>query len=332
MKKNIIVSLYNRIIHVLATHKQPAYFFSHGGIHLMVLLLCIVLSLLLYHKIQGLNEIQFNQMLFNIKGDSLNNYEISHLYIEKDMTDRPSNYYKFKDITVNIGFRPNKEGSHSFVKPFEAYEDSFDLVTIIDVTHKNQEKDRPDKRKYKEWPIRLKDGRLKRLMTISHPSMKVRHFHGYSTNADSTHYFLWLNAGKNLLKNWDNENPYYCFWIGLDLPPKYHLDNSSKIVIRFNHVSSLQTRNRHNGIVRPKTVGEIYPQPSYLSLDSIIYIGHEKIKEVADHGGIYVTGVDPVKKEAADKKILLLTVLIGTIFAFVLDIIIQLILKWRKLK
>ena len=47
---------------------------------------------------------------------------------------------------------------------------------------------------------------------------------------------------------------------------------------------------------------------------------------------VYISGVDPEKKEIVEKQNLRSTVLLGTIIAFMLDIIVRLIIKWRKLK
>ena len=61
------------------------------------------------------------------------------------------------------------------------------------------------------------------------------------------------------------------------------------------------------------------------------YKGKE-LEEVLNQGGIYITGVDPVRKDVVDRLDIIYSVLIGTIAAFILDIIVSLIVKWKKLK
>lgn len=42
-------------------------------------------------------------------------------------------------------------------------------------------------------------------------------------------------------------------------------------------------------------------------------------------------GVDLVEKNKAEKKIFLYTILIGTVLAFILDILVELVIKWKRL-
>lgn len=81
----------------------------------------------------------------------------------------------------------------------------------------------------------------------------------------------------------------------------------------------------------PTVIEKVIPEPTELTIENIIYRGKD-IERVFEQGGVYMTAVDNIKKVHADRMEFLWTVLIGTIIAFALDIIIQLILKWRKLQ
>ena len=77
-------------------------------------------------------------------------------------------------------------------------------------------------------------------------------------------------------------------------------------------------------------IESVFPTPTEITLENIIYDG-KNVEKVFEQGGVYVTAVDPVKKAHANRMEFLWTVFIGVTLAFALDIIVQLILKWRKL-
>ena len=55
------------------------------------------------------------------------------------------------------------------------------------------------------------------------------------------------------------------------------------------------------------------------------------ITDVISNGGVYLLAEDLSKKEKNSKTVFLYTVLIGTSLAFLLDILIDLIVKWKLL-
>ena len=102
----------------------------------------------------------------------------------------------------------------------------------------------------------------------------------------------------------------------------------SKIKIKFNDYVNDPTSD---GFVKPLIVEKVVPQPTINGINEIIYEGKE-LDKVIKQGGIYVSGVDPEKKEIVEKENFRSSVLLGTIIAFMLDIIVRLLIKWRKLK
>ena len=84
-------------------------------------------------------------------------------------------------------------------------------------------------------------------------------------------------------------------------------------------------------ILNPIAVEKIIPEPSILKPDQLVYLGNKKVREVPDNHGIYFMGVNLVEKNKAEKKIFLYTILIGTVLAFILDILVELVIKWKRL-
>ena len=85
----MIKKLYKYIINILSKHKLPALFLSHGGLHLIVLLICIVAAIFMYGEIDRYNQRVLRQFTFRIDSDTMENYKLSHLevYVFRDTED-----------------------------------------------------------------------------------------------------------------------------------------------------------------------------------------------------------------------------------------------------
>ena len=55
------------------------------------------------------------------------------------------------------------------------------------------------------------------------------------------------------------------------------------------------------------------------------------IQDVLENGGVYFLAEDMAKKDKAERKIFISSVLLGASLAFLIDIIINLVIKWRDL-
>lgn len=77
---------------------------------------------------------------------------------------------------------------------------------------------------------------------------------------------------------------------------------------------------------------EIYPTPTSISLNRVKYIGKEAVENIIRNGGVYIEAEDVKLSYRKDKIFILNSVLLGTIIAFAIDIIIQLVYKWRRLQ
>lgn len=129
--------------------------------------------------------------------------------------------------------------------------------------------------------------------------------------------------GNNIFSN--PENPiYYRFFINIDVT-KYLDSVSGVIEIDFAGEDSL-------GIyTNPKEIITIFPEPDIIRLNKICYKTPAKIKSVLDNRGLYVFMEDINRRKDIERRTFLCTVLFGAALAFMLDIFVNLIIKWRNL-
>lgn len=74
----------------------------------------------------------------------------------------------------------------------------------------------------------------------------------------------------------------------------------------------------------------VFPEPTYISPSSIIYEGDELAKLYRNNGFVFL-GEDLSIKQKSDRNTFLWTVLFGTAIALTIDILVNLILKWRDI-
>ena len=80
----------------------------------------------------------------------------------------------------------------------------------------------------------------------------------------------------------------------------------------------------------PVNIINVFPEPSYISPSYIVYKG-EQLYKMIRNGGFTFLGEDLSIKRKTDRANFLWTVLFGTAIALTIDILVHLILKWRKL-
>ena len=320
--------LYHNIAYWLTKHKGSALFLSHGGVHLTIFSVFLLIAFWMIADVAQNNIATFNQIIYTFYGDTLKNYKLSTIKMKSDLSRRPGNVYNPNDMILEYGYKRDMQvDSPKIMKLFKnpRIKGDYDLISVVHVIVEN------------ETPVEECDSNY----TIYHPttSKKVcnsikysshnKYYYGRSSLEDTTHNFKYSFYGKDVLKKWNKINPYFKFWIGINMRCKYEIDDNSEIAIMLD--------NRNNdkyekGINEPLNIEEIIPEPSYRSVSEIRYKGSEKINEVIMNGGVYVSALDPEKKAETDKWQLLSSVFAGTLIAFCIDIFVQLVLKWRKLK
>jgi len=341
----LIKKWYNGAIRFLVSMKCVAYFLAHGGFHMVIMALCFILSYCIYQKIQTYNHQDFRQFSFRIEGDTLNNYKLSHISIHHTKAN-PSkndvvNYVEGFICHFKYGIRKDslKELNTLVcnVKPYEGL--IVDAIQKITLTF--------DDSVYFDNVSEDKEG-------IKTPDAITPHNTGkfggdyHENKCKSYHYCAFTKEdtikedqigfhGPNITNNWEGDNPYFaCFYGFHALPGTYDLDDNSVIMITYNKYPYKEQGLYWSGskddmfLEAPMSIESIYPQPTELTLQNIVYRGKD-VEKVFEQGGIYVTAVDPLRKAEADKRVFGLTVLIGILLAFALDIFVQLVIKWRKL-
>ena len=321
----MIKGLYKKIVHVLFIGKWMPKLLAFGGIHFLVLCLLFCQSVYMWTELNKNNVTSFNQILYHFYGDSLQNYRLNYLCFEKDMRRRPEGRPNPNDIKYEYGFT-KIDTTHTAVKGKlklnEAEQEAVIISKIRYITCNNV----PDtlcnsfKQQYKN------DSTL--IYNTRHVSNHERYYYDITNLDNSQVLFRRVTHARDHLIEWDKMNPCFSFWIGIIIDGESELNEKSVIRIKFNDFDRKVTSRGY----RPPLITEkIVPQPTYQNIKEIVYQGHE-LKEVIKQGGIYMSGVDPEKKEITEKKNLRTTVLLGTMIAFMLDICVQLVLKWRKLK
>jgi hypothetical protein len=321
----LIKNVYQRITHLLTLHKGAAKFLSHGGVHFIFFFIFLVVSLWMIADVAQNNIATFNQVVYTFYGDTLKNYKLSTIKMKSDLSRRPGNVYNPNDMILEYGYkRDSLVDSHKTLKLFNdpRIKGDYDLVSVIHVVADNET---PIKTFNKLYTVYSPTKNKQVCNSIKYTSHN-KYYYGRSSLEDSTHYFKYSFYGKDVLKEWSKMNPYFKFWIGVNMVCKYDIDDNSEITIILDNGN-----NKGQCINEPLNIEEIIPEPSYRTVSEIKYKGKEKIGEVINNGGVYVSALDPEKKAETDKHQILYSVFAGTFIAFCIDIFIQIILKWRKI-
>lgn len=326
-------STYNRIINYLSQHKSVALFFSHGGLHIVVLLCLVVSAISLYIHTEGLNKVVFRQMNVTIS-DTLRNHNLTSLYLYKAMTPRKNSKDHgkiFEDFFLSADFQlmkhkiRNDNANEQNLLFDSVYNRKTNLVAKIVVKGDQYGKEEYKDSAQTEYIHHLKTKEIIGVYSnIERSNKKTECYYSPLNDRISHQVIIKADILQNVLKCWDDDNPFYCFWIGIKSEAPVDLDYRSAIEIQFNLIDSFLVQ-------QPTIPDKVVPEPSEITPWGVIYKGKEKVEAVLKNGGIFISGVDPAKKSKADKTELLYTVLMGTIITFSLDIFVQLILKWRKL-
>jgi len=321
----LIEKLYSQILDYLATHKSLAIILSHGGIHIVVIIICCVLICQLYGQIMDNNQYQFNQVIYTFHGDTLGNYKLNYLKFKKDISRRPTNvFYNKGDFEFEYGYEKDTAiNNHRYIAEISKKDSGkIDLVSKVEYLSINERLDTLfGDRRFHYVKGRGYD-------VVERLSNHHKFYYSYSPLTDTIHIFKRRTDANDPLKEWNSLNPYHCLWLGFDFREKPVFVPESEIRIVYN---KLERVNPKGGIFQPITLDKVYPQPTSTTVKEIVYKGKE-LEEVLNQGGIYITGVDPVRKDVVDRLDIIYSVLIGTIAAFILDIIVSLIVKWKKLK
>ena len=322
-----IESIYGKVIHVLFLGKWMPRILAYGGIHLALLLVLGIHAYIMWKDLDKNNVTSFNQIIYSFYGDTLHNYSLNYLNFEKDMRRRPGDTFNEKDIVFYYGFLSKDTiVRKNIVNSFKIkgdYNSKSDLISKVRYVTCNNFPD-TIKKGSKIFYVKSTKQIQKTVLASNHD----RYYYDISTTDDSVHVFKHIITAKDRLIEWDSNIPCFSFWLGFIFDNGSNLNSESIIRIKFNDFTKDVQKD---GYRRPLIVDKVSPQPTINNLNEIVFKG-EELKAVIQQGGIYISGVDPEKEEIIEKKNLFSTVLLGTIIAFMLDIMVQLVLKWRKLR
>ena len=333
--------LYVKATRLLRRHGKFALFLSHGFVHITIAIGLAICSIGLYTRVQYLNNPSLRQLSIDINEHTGNDC-IESLIIGVNLTGSP-----LRDGWV--------KGNNNHIYVSAELKRNADSVQLINWPIKGENINRAVSSCGSIF-VKSAQGKLKTRLNFKEDSpfygiTQLDTFSVATTHSDEDDwvgqywYFvddmptlpnseeiikkrMWLGyTGESLFKDKRDKSPFYNFWIGIDCPKLISLDQEDKIgiILEFSDRDSLGVYNN------PIAFEHIYPEPSILTPTKVAYIGKDKVNEVINNTGISISGTDIKAKSQTDKKIFLYTVLIGTILAFMLDVLVELVIKWRNL-
>lgn len=232
------MKFYQNIKRELYKYKKIAFFLSHGGLHFVALILCIIGAFFMYGEIQRYNLRMFRQFSMRIEGDTMKNYKLTHVSInlinnvESKKTD-PSQpgidaiMYLFK-----YGKRlDSKEPLKTFKcgqDPYKDYDiDLTQLVTLsIDTACYVSYHDESGMRKQAASSLDV----TSKFHYNRNISLKKQVIYHCFTSEDTIKQDITFLMIPNLTNNWQGDNPYFCCFYGIHaVEGSYDLSDNSEL-------------------------------------------------------------------------------------------------------
>ena len=370
---NPIKPVYNKCHDFLATHKGLALFLSHGGLHLVMLILLLAILILMIDKLNRLDNADTEIINFEIRSgkpvwcQSSDGYELQNFIADFEfIRGKDDNIYSFTRFNVLPVYRPrihrdsllkDKKLLDSICRePFEAsiairtktrlYYPSVMFLDSAVLFQKNVDKEIIYNPYRNDNDYRLFDGsgRIDKVQLHKSKDYKDNDFTWIEYMCDRKRTldsdFIRVSDTFFYFKNCEPlESPYFNVFIQFSLRDEYIKVNTDTSYTSFgaNYIKLsfptglLGEREKHYiSQLHPISFKTIQPTPSKIGLDYIVYDDVETINEIL-HSGIYVAAEDVDGARKVSKLSFIYSVLLGTLIAFMLDILIHLILKWRKL-
>ena len=373
--RNVIRLFYKKCHNFLADHKGLALFLSHGGLHLLVLVILIAISVIMVNKLNRLDNANTEIFKFELGnggiGNTVKGYELQNLKAEFEFY-RGEDYMngeKFSRIYFDIltAYRPRIRRDsllkntnllkHICNEDFQASISVQSLpsprypgVMFYDTAVYFQKQD--DKKiifnPYREERDSVKyelSGRVDKVQLFQYEDYSYKHkgkdvrWINYACDRKRTYDTDYIKVSDSFSYGKPLESPYFSVYIRfsergaysnfVETDTSYISYGANYIKLSFpSRFSSIYLSPR---ILHPIAFKTIQPTPSKIGLDYIIYEDVDVINEIINGGGIYISAEDVDGARKVTKLSFIYSVLLGTIIAFMLDILIQLILKWRKL-
>lgn len=132
------------------------------------------------------------------------------------------------------------------------------------------------------------------------------------------------------------KSPYYLYDIKFDIPDSVYLDTLLNYNLHYYFGIVLDDSwNYSNEFGRYSEkqilVHRIEPEPDYIRSNYICYNTKESIEAIRKNGGVTLNAEDLMASNKREQEEFLNSILVGTCLAFMFDIIVQLIIKLRRL-
>lgn len=294
------LKLYKHIRNYLANHRKIAFILSHGGLHIIVLTIIVILLVI------GIIEYNRNKP----------NYRVFESVISLvDTPDIPCN-------TFRLFVRPSGDRDKYQFNIVARYDTVTDINNRLKlpatsaqwpnskVIWKWKNSGRTKLNNFDEYSNGRGIERMDSGFTVHFPNYK-------SFSIESM-----LETKGDMIAQ--QGNPYMDFFFKIDVG-KFELNDS----LISPSLISIDFGKKDDEIV---VFESVYPTPTSTGISIIKYEGAEAVKEVLENGGIYISAKNNIRSKEFDNLFLIISILGGTLIAFMLDIIITLIYKWRRLK
>lgn len=338
---NVLKKLYNKCLVFLSNHSKIAFILSHGGIHLVGLILLFIFIIILYGKTDRNEEasIEHIQLKVSITVTGSGGNEIPSYYITSirgDISLNDKNYYDgsvcfsllrcdylFEDYfdRCNGPFYDNYAlGCVELSTMNCEKEDFYDILVKHDTSNIDYEyyyHEEPNNNSFIAKRYIFKDSVINWALC---PEFKIKRNHSSVKTPTSVVFFEIISDNNDLVSRNIQD------LITNDLVEENESDlNTLKFSFGYTNI---EYDNTH---YNPIEIKYIYPEPDKVTPSSIEYNGVKSIHRILANGGVCLIYDDIIARNKANRVSLQYSVLIGAIITFMLDIIVNLILKWRRL-
>lgn len=124
-------------------------------------------------------------------------------------------------------------------------------------------------------------------------------------------------------------DPYYYYYISF---PKFEFSGDLQITFSVSDLVDKENNSDIHSQNKNLQYNFIYPEPDVIGNGYISYFTQEKKEQLRNNRGVVIQAVDIDAQNRQNRFAFLFSVLVGTGFAFLLDIIIQLIRELRRLQ
>lgn len=340
------IKAYNSILSWLASgfRKKIAFLFSHGGLHCFVLALLLLCAYFMYDAAMKENEIVFkdlnitwkvNKFIENNYVGGTRKYDIDFLRIDLSPMPRTSILNntdplpQTADINVNLtNVNLNKwnigdindiaQSLVTIVRP-KKENDSISCKVELLSSKKNQ----LNKVFASSLGENISDNIAYYPYTCDYPKNNRTILANLYSSKSSKIYFRinpkFVDVNDNIIQYpifSNNSQPY---------SPKIEIIMGSHLIY------SVSDKIGNEELRDPYMFNIISPTPDKIAQGKFFsFTDSTKLQQIFNHG-IVVTAEEISQVDRSQKRMILFNVLIGTILAFCLEIIVQLIIKWRNL-